>query len=68
MTSGPVPAARRTWKRPPFIKRPLLRWGLMVGAAVYITLALGTMDANWGRVADGMPRAYRFFSSFFPSI
>jgi phosphonate transport system permease protein len=66
MTSGPVPAARRTWKRPPFIKRPLLRWGLMVGAAVYITLALGTMDANWGRVADGMPRAYRFFSSFFP--
>jgi len=57
MTSGPGSDARRTWKRPPFIKRPLLRWGLMVGAAVYIMLALGTMDANWARVADGAPRA-----------
>ncbi len=57
MTDRPAPAGVRTWKRPPFIKRPLLRWGLMVGAAVYISLALGTMDANWGRVAEGAPRA-----------
>ncbi|NQV83880.1 MAG: phosphonate ABC transporter, permease protein PhnE [Rhodospirillales bacterium] len=61
MTSG-----SRTWKRPPFIKQPLLRWGLVVGGAVYLSLALGTMEVNWGRVADGLPRAQRFIASFMP--
>jgi phosphonate transport system permease protein len=44
----------------------MLRWSLAVGAAIYLSVALGTMDVNWGRVADGLPRAHRFISSFFP--
>lgn len=59
-------AERRTWKRPPFITNPLLRWGLVVGGAIYLALAFGTMEINWGRVADGLPRAERFITSFFP--
>jgi len=56
----------RIWKRPPFIKSPMLRWGIAVGGAIYLALALGTMEINWGRVADGLPRAERFVSAFFP--
>ncbi len=56
----------RTWKRPPFIQNPMLRWGLMVGGVVYLGLAFGTMEVNWGRVADGLPRAQRFAASFLP--
>ncbi len=61
-----TPPASRTWKRPPLIKSDLLRWSLIVGTTVYVALALGTMDINWGRAADGMPRAQRFVASFFP--
>ena len=59
-------SASRTWKRPPFIERPLLRWGLIVGGTLYLVISIGTMDVNWARVAAGIPRAERFISSFFP--
>ena len=29
-------AGRRHWRRPPLIANPLLRWSLIVGAAVYL--------------------------------
>lgn len=38
----------------------------MVGGVVYLGLAFGTMEVNWGRVADGLPRAQRFAASFLP--
>jgi len=60
------PTTGRRWKRPPFIANPTLRWGLAVGAAVYLAVAFGTMEVNWSRVADGLPRAQRFIASFFP--
>ena len=57
----------RTWKRPPFIKKPLMRWGLALGTAIYLALAFGTMEVNWTRVAEGAARGQRFFiASFFP--
>ncbi len=59
-------SAPRTWKRPPFIERPLLRWGLITGGAVYLVVSIGTMDVNWERVAAGVPRAERFIASLFP--
>jgi phosphonate transport system permease protein len=64
MGDGAIPG--RKWKRPPFIKNARLRWGLALGAAIYLSLAFGTMDVNWGRVIDGLPRAQRFLGSFFP--
>lgn len=56
----------RRWQRPPMIKSSLLRWLLIVGGTSYLALAFGSMDVNWGRVIDGIPRAERFIASFFP--
>ena len=56
----------RRWKRPPFIKNPTLRWAIWVGAAIYLALAMGTMEINWERVAEGMERGHRFVMAFFP--
>ncbi len=56
----------RTWKRPPFIRNPLLRWGLLLGTAIYLALAFGTMEVNWSRVGEGLTRGQRFIAAFFP--
>lgn len=55
-----------TWKKPPLIASELLRGALWLGLAVYLALALGTMDINWGRVAEGLPRGQKFVAAFFP--
>ena len=60
------PTYPATWKRPPLIKNATLRWGLAVGAAVYFAAAFGTMETNWTRVVEGLPRGERFISAFFP--
>ena len=60
------PVAARSWRRPHFIQRPWLRWILILGAGVYLALAFGTIDIDWGRIADGVPRGQRFIASFFP--
>lgn len=59
-------AAGRRWKKPPFIKSARLRWGLGLGAALYLAAAFGTTDVDWGRVAEGIPRGVRFVAAFFP--
>ena len=56
----------RRWKKPPFIKNARLRWALGIGAAVYLALAFGTMEVDWGRVAEGLPRGINFVAAFFP--
>lgn len=64
MTTASI--APRRWTRPPLIRRAWLRWTLMLGAAVYLALALGTTEVNWARVAAGLPRGVQFFAAFFP--
>lgn len=59
-------AAPRTWRKPPFIVDQRLRWALWMAAAVYLAFAFGTLEINWNRVADGLPRGQRFLSAFFP--
>jgi phosphonate transport system permease protein len=56
----------RVWRKPPFIVNPAVRWGLWLGAAIYLALALGTLEINWERVVDGLPRGQRFLAAFFP--
>jgi phosphonate transport system permease protein len=58
--------ASRTWKKPPLIKSPRLRWALWLAAGIYLALAFGTMEVNWGRVAEGIPRGQKFLAAFFP--
>ena len=61
-----VTAARRTWRKQPFIKNPRLRWGLGLGFALYLAFAFGTLDINWIRVLEGLPRGQKFIAAFFP--
>lgn len=64
-----APATRQypaTWKKPPFIANDLVRRGLWFGLAIYLALALGTMEINWQRVAEGVPRGQKFIAAFFP--
>jgi len=58
--------APRRWKKPPLVQRPLLRWCLWLGAGIYLAVAFGTLDVNWGRVMEGMPRGAKFIGGFFP--
>jgi phosphonate transport system permease protein len=58
--------ASRRWKKPPFIRRAWLRWTLLLGAALYLALALGTTEVNWTRVWQGLPRGAQFVAAFFP--
>ena len=59
-------ATRRTWSKPPFIRDARLRWALGLGAGLYLAVAFGTLDINWMRVAEGLPRAKAFVGAFFP--
>jgi phosphonate transport system permease protein len=59
-------AAQLRWRKPPLIKRAWLRWMLAVGAALYFALAFGTIDVNWSRVWEGLPRGAQFVNAFFP--
>lgn len=53
-----------SWSPPPLIRDPWLRHGLYIGAAVYLTLALGTLHINWARLALGLERGWAFVSAF----
>ena len=56
----------QTWKKPHFIKSSLLRYLIYVGTVTYFFLAIYTMDVNWTRVAEGIPRGADMLSKFFP--
>jgi len=66
VTSDAASTKSRRWQRPPLIKRPLLRWCLWLGAGIYLAVAFGTLDVNWPRVLEGIPRGEKFISGFFP--
>ncbi|WP_136684265.1 phosphonate ABC transporter, permease protein PhnE [Falsirhodobacter xinxiangensis] len=54
-----------TWRRPPqIVKSRFWRIALSLGALVYLTLALQSVDVNWTRVAEGMERGQRFIAGF----
>ncbi len=57
-------AAPRRWRRPPLIKSARLRWALGIGAALYLSLAIGSLEVNWLRVYEGLDRGLAFVVSF----
>lgn len=58
--------AARRWSPPPLIANPWLRYGLQAGAAVYLVLALGSLEVNWTRIIDGLDRGWQFIKAFAP--
>src|SRR3546814_18698148 len=51
---------------PPFIRDARLLWSRVHCVALYLAIAFGTLDINWTRVAEGLPRAEAFLGAFFP--
>lgn len=56
--------AVRTWRKPPAIERPWLRYGLLAATLLYLYFAVGSYDINWSRVAEGLDRGASFFKAF----
>lgn len=56
--------AVRRWRPPPLIANPLVRYAVFGGAAIYVALALGSMEVNWARIAAGAERAVRLLGGF----
>ena len=54
----------RTWKRPPSITSPVLRWTLIIGAVIYLIAAFATIEVNWSRVYEGLERGWKFVVAF----
>ncbi len=55
----------RVWRRPPMIADPRLRWGLSLAVMVYLILAVGSLEVNWQRVAEGLERGAAFAAALF---
>ncbi|MFW8595533.1 phosphonate ABC transporter, permease protein PhnE [Cribrihabitans neustonicus] len=55
-----------TWRKPPFIASPVLRYGLYAAAGLYFFVTLATLPIDWDRAAEGLTRAQRIFSGAFP--
>lgn len=41
-----------------------MRWILGVGAALYLSMAIGSIDVNWSRVYEGLDRGWAFVIAF----
>ncbi|MEM7731732.1 MAG: phosphonate ABC transporter, permease protein PhnE [Pseudomonadota bacterium] len=54
----------KPWKKPPFIKRPWLRWVLILGSIAYLIAAVMTIEVNWSRVYEGLERGKQFVLAF----
>ncbi len=54
----------KRWRRPPMIKRPWLRWLLIIGGLAYLVAAIASVEVNWSRVYEGLDRGGAFIMSF----
>lgn len=55
-----------TWRKPPFIANPALRYGLVIAIVVYVVWSLSSLPFDWARISEGATRAGRIFSGAFP--
>lgn len=57
----PEPAV---WRRPRIVESRPLRSALALAAVAYLALALASLDADWGRIREGLPRGADFVAAF----
>ena len=58
---------RTTWKRPPVIfTHPAARYGFWFAIAAYLVWSTGTLNIDWARTAQGLPRAGDMLVRMFP--
>ena len=54
------------WQRIRIIETPWMRYGLILIGIAYLLWSTGTLDINWNRVANGLPRAANMFARMIP--
>lgn len=54
----------RHWKKPAWIPNAYVRWSLWVSTAIYLFLALNSIEINWVRVSQGVERGLVFVQGF----
>ena len=59
-------AAKLKWHRVRIIENPLFRYGLIGLALVYLIWSASTLDINWTRIGNGLPRAMNMFARMVP--
>jgi phosphonate transport system permease protein len=65
LSSAPETLWPTTWRRPPtLIRSARWRWIVWGGALLYLVLAVGSVEVNWTRIADGWERGLRFVGGF----
>ncbi len=53
-----------SWRKPPLIANPRLRYGALLGVVLYFVLAIASLEVNWARVVEGLGRGWAFASAF----
>lgn len=53
------------WRKPPqILTHPIWRRIIWILAAVYLVVAIGSLEVNWVRVSEGLERGWRFVQGF----
>ena len=59
-------SAPRTWRKPPLIANPILRWGLIALIALYLVYAVRDVNFDLARFLAGIPEAVELVRRMFP--
>ena len=59
-----APERQVRWRRPPRIRSPFLRYGLLIGTVVYLVVALAGLEVDLKRMAEGVDRGLAFIAAF----
>tara|TARA_Y100001970_G_scaffold293386_1_gene439854 strand:- start:969 stop:1775 length:807 start_codon:yes stop_codon:yes gene_type:complete len=56
----------KTWSRQPLIENKKLRYCIYSIVILYLFISVNTLEVNWIRVWEGLPRGQKFLSGFAP--
>ena len=59
-------APSKTWSREPFIENRTLRYSIYAGVIIYLFFSINSLEINWIRVWEGLPRGKKFLTGFAP--
>jgi phosphonate transport system permease protein len=66
MRTDNPPENSHQWHQIRLIEHPGLRYGLIILAIAYVFWSASTLELNWARFSNGIPRAINMFSRMFP--
>lgn len=55
-----------TWRPPKLIANPVYRYGLTAAVLAYLVWSIGTLEIDWERAGQGLPRAAEMFKRMVP--